>query len=295
MPNLKRNKKYRNFPLFKLLTGCICISFAPIFIKLAALPPDSAGFYRMLIAAVSLFLLMVLRKEPLQIENRSILLLLSSGIFLAVDFMCWHRSIDIVGPGIATLVANFQVFFTALFSWLFLKQKISRLFIFSMIMAVIGLQLITKADWSSPETNYLLGIGFGLLAALFYSGYILLVKESMNAPGVRTLSAMYLVAIASSSFLLSVSLLGETPLAIPNTTSFVAIAGAGVVSTTLGWSLLASAIKFIPATIAGLVLLLQPTLALIWDTLIFDKPTGTVEVFGILLILVAIYIGSRGH
>ena len=50
--------------------------------------------------------------------------------------------------------------------------------------------------------------------------------------------------------------------------------------------------KHIPATITGLILLLQPTLAMIWDVLLFDRPTGLLEVFGILLILTAIYIGS---
>jgi len=68
--------------------------------------------------------------------------------------------------------------------------------------------------------------------------------------------------------------------------------GAGVISTTIGWSLISSAIQHIQATVAGLILLLQPTLSLIWDTLFFNRPTRGVEVFGILLILLAISIGS---
>jgi hypothetical protein len=35
-------------PLLKLLAGSICISFSPIFIKIANTDPDLAGFYRML-------------------------------------------------------------------------------------------------------------------------------------------------------------------------------------------------------------------------------------------------------
>lgn len=275
-----------------MLLGCVCISFAPVFIKLAALPPDSAGFYRMLFAAVSLFLLMRLRKESLQMVKRPKLLLLGSGLFLAVDFMFWHRSIDLIGPGLSTLLANFQVFFTALFSWLVLKQKISRLFIVSVVIALCGLQLITGADWSLVEPGYLWGIFFGLLAAVFYSGYILLVKESMDDPSVSSVPAMLLVAISGSLLLSVITPLGGSSFTIPDSGSFLAVAGAGVISTTIGWSLIASAIKHIPATVAGLVLILQPTLALVWDVVIFGKPTGGVEIFGILLILVAIYIGS---
>jgi len=86
--------------------------------------------------------------------------------------------------------------------------------------------------------------------------------------------------------------LGGASLAFPSGGSLFAIAGAGLLSTTLGWSLLSSAIQQIPATLAGLFLLLQPTLALVWDVLIFGRPTGLRELVGILVILAAIYIGS---
>ena len=246
----------------------------------------------MLFAAVSLFLLMHLRKDSLPRPKRPKLLLLGSGLFLALDFMCWHRSIDLIGPGLSTLLANFQVFFTALFSWLILKQKISRLFIVSIIMALCGLQLITGVDWSMIDPGYMWGVFFGLLAAGFYSGYILLVKESMDDPSVNSVPAMFLVAISSTTLLSLVTPVNGASFAIPNSGSLFAIAGAGVISTTIGWSLISSAMKYIPATVAGLVLILQPTLALIWDVVIFGKPTGALEVIGILLILLAIYIGS---
>lgn len=292
MSNPKTTSEKNQFPLLRLLIGCVCISFAPVFVKLAALPPDSAGFYRMLFATVSLFLLMRLRKESLQMRKRPKLLLLGAGLFLAVDFMCWHRSIDLIGPGLSTLLANFQVFFTALFTWLFLKQKVSRLFIVAVIMALFGLQLITGADWSIVESGYLWGIFFGLLAAVFYSGYILLVKESMDDDSVGSVPAMLLVAVAGSLFLAVITPINGASFVIPSSGSLLAIAGSGMISTTIGWSLIASAIKHIPATVAGLVLLLQPTLALVWDVVIFGKPTSMVEISGILLILTGIYIGS---
>ena len=62
-------------------------------------------------------------------------------------------------------------------------------------------------------------LAFGLLAGLFYSGYILLVKESMNDPTVGSVPAMLLVAI-SSTFLLSViTPLGGASFAIPSSSS----------------------------------------------------------------------------
>ena len=280
------------FPLFLLLAGSVCISFSPVFIKLAAMPPDSAGVYRMLFAGISLYVLMRLRGENLRMEKLPRLLLGLAGVFLAVDFMCWHRSIALVGPGLSTLLGNFQVFFTALFSWLFLKQRISRLFALAVLIALCGLFLITGFDWETIAGHYKLGIFLGLLTAIFYSGYILLVKGALNDKAVQGVPAMLVVAVPSTLLLTAIAPLNGESLVIPNTGSLLALLGAGVISTTIGWSLISSAIKRIQATVAGLVLLLQPTLSLVWDTLFFGRPTGLLDLIGILLILTAIFIGS---
>lgn len=281
------------FPLFLLLAGSVCISFSPVFIKLAALPPDSAGVYRMLFAGISLYVLMRLRRENLKMPRSARYFLCLAGASLALDFMCWHRSIALVGPGLSTLLGNFQVFFTAFFSWLFLKQKISRLFIVAVLIALCGLYLITGLDWGGIAGNYKLGVFLGLLTAVFYSGYILLVKAALNESSVQGVPAMLIVAIPSTLLLAVVAPLNGESLAIPGPGSLLALLGVGVISTTIGWSLISSAIKHLQATVAGLVLLLQPTLALVWDTLFFGRPTGALEVVGILLILTAIFIGSQ--
>jgi drug/metabolite transporter (DMT)-like permease len=46
------------------------------------------------------------------------------------------------------------------------------------------------------------------------------------------------------------------------------------------------------ASRAGLLLLLQPTGAFIWDILIFTRPTSGIEYFGAGLALTAIYLGN---
>ncbi len=283
---------YRQIPLIRLLLGSVCISFSPVFIKLAAVPPDSAGFYRMLFAGLSLTVLMLLRGENLKMARRPRFLLCCAGVFLAVDFMCWHRSIGLVGPGLSTLLANFQVFFTALFSWLFLKQKISNAFMLAVGLALCGLFFIAGVDWQGLEQGYKLGIYLGLLTAVLYSGYILFLKASLNDSSVSGVSAMLLISIPSTLLLALITPVNGASFAIPDPGSLLALIGAGVISTTIGWSLISSAIKHIPATLAGLILLLQPTLAMIWDVLFFGRPTGMLEVFGVLLILLAIYIGS---
>jgi len=280
-------------PLLQLLAGSVCISFSPIFIKLADVAPDAAGFYRMLFSAASLLIWLTITRAPLRIPRAPLLPLAGGGIFLGIDFMCWHRSIHLVGPGLSTLLGNFQVFFTALFAWGVLRQKLSRLFIVAVLLALCGLLLITGTDLGALDAGYRSGLALGLGTALFYSGYILLIKQAMHHPAVSGVSAMLVISLVCLGFMAAATAAGGASFAIPDTRSLFALIAVGVLSTTLGWSLISSALRHTPATLASLVLLLQPALSFAWDVLIFRRPTGGRELLGIALILTAIFLGSR--
>lgn len=280
------------FPLLRLMAGSVCISFSPVFIKWAHVAPDAAGFYRMLFSGLSLLLLLGLGGKGWRMPRRAVLALAGGGIFLGIDFMCWHRSIYLVGPGLSTLLGNFQVFFTAFFSWLLFRERITLSFAGAVALALAGLLLVTGVDLPSLDPGYRLGVVLGVGTALFYSGYILFLKQAMNHPAVSGVSAMLVISLVCMSFMGLVTLAGGASFRIPDSSSLLSLVGVGVVSTTLGWSLISSALRHAPATLAGLVLLLQPALSFVWDVLIFDRPTGLLETFGVLLILAAIFLGS---
>lgn len=162
----------------------------------------------------------------------------------------------------------------------------------AVVMALCGLLFITGVDWYVLDPGFKLGVALSLVTAIFYSGYIMLLKKSMNHSSVNGVFAMLVVSITSTVSLGAVGSATGASFVIPDTGSLFALPGIGVLSTTIGWSLISSAIKYVPATHAGLVLLLQPALAFVWDVLLFDRPTGKHEVIGIMLILSAIYIGS---
>ena len=279
-------------PLWRLLAGSVCISFSPILIRLAAVPPDVAGFYRMLFSGLGLLLWLRLAGIPWRLPRRPLLVLAAGGVVLGVDFMCWHRSIYLVGPGLATLLGNFQVFFTALFAWLVLGQHLHRRFLFAVLLALGGLLLITGVDFPGLSPGVRLGIGLGLGTAVCYSGYILLIKRAMGDPAVAGAAAMLVISVVCMAFMGLVGLAGANSFRIPDGGTLLALVTVGVVSTTLGWSLISTALSETPATLASLVLLLQPALACLWDVLVFGRPTAAHEVFGILLILAAIFLGS---
>ena len=97
-----------------MLAGAAMISFAPVFVRLTSVPPTSSAFYRTLFGGVMLLAVLHYRGERLWSGAGAFLALFGAGLFFALDLWAWHRSIWFVGPGLATLLANFQVFCLAL-------------------------------------------------------------------------------------------------------------------------------------------------------------------------------------
>ncbi len=56
--------------------------------------------------------------------------------------------------------------------------------------------------------------------------------------------------------------------------------------------LITRGLPHVQAGTAGLLILLQPTLAFVWDIVFFARPTTLVDVAGAVLALGAIYLGT---
>ncbi len=281
-----------SLPVMQLVAGSACISFAPILVRVADVNPDVAGFYRMFFAFCGLLILVLVRREWPRPDGRSFLLLLLCGVWLACDFMAWHRSIALIGPGFSTLLGNFQVFFTVFLSWLLFRERIRSHFILAVLLGFAGLLLMTGIDLAGLPPGVRTGMLLGFVTALFYSFYILTLKRAMACQQLGGASAMLIISVSCVVVLGLVIRGAGVSFAVVEPRSWLALAGVGILGSTIGWSLLSAALKVVPASVAGLTMLLQPALSFLWDVLMFDRPTSWFEYAGLLMILSAIYLGS---
>jgi drug/metabolite transporter (DMT)-like permease len=68
-----------------------------------------------------------------------------------------------------------------------------------------------------------------------------------------------------------------------------------LVGQVLGWVIISNALPHLETSVSGLILLLQPALAFIWDILLFDRPSGWMDLTGALIALAAIYLGATAR
>ena len=281
-------------PTLRLFIGAALISLSPVWVKLVSVSPTTSGFYRVLIGGAALAVYLLISGQRLQLSKRTWKILLLASVFFALDLWFWHRSINYIGPGLSTLLANFQVFIMTAAGIVILKESPRPLQLVAIPMAVVGLALIVGFDWRSLPSDYRLGVIFGLLTAASYAGYLLSLRESRAGSKHRLPSREVAIISLVTAAILGVSAMVEgQSLAIGSLNDAVWLGAYGLLSHCVGWMFIASSLPQVSTTEAGIALLLQPTLSFVWDVLFFARPMTAIELLGAAIALIAIYLGSR--
>ena len=272
--------------------GAAMISFSSVWVKLAHVSPAVAGFYRSFFGVIFLTIITVWKQELKWNGWKPILLAFVCGVFLALDLLCWHTAIHLIGPGLATLLGNLDVFFLAVIGVLFLGEKLSIRFPIAVVMAVFGLLLIVGVQWDQLGPAYRTGIILGLLTAIVYTGFLLTLKKLQSDQNSGSVSYILMLVSVSTGLLLGipVGLSGES-FRIPDVQSWLSLLALGLLSQVVGWILITNALPRVRTSLIGLILLLQPSLSFVWDVVVFQRQTTMVNWLGVFMVLIAIYLG----
>jgi drug/metabolite transporter (DMT)-like permease len=279
---------------WRMLAGAALISTTSIFVRWAHVPADVSAFYRVAFGGAMLIALLSFRRDWRGIGWQDVAWLMLPALAFAVDLMMWHRSIHLIGPGLATLIGNFQVFIMALAGVVFYGERLGWRFVAGVALAIFGLLLLVGFNWTALDAGYRLGIVLGVLTGIAYAIYMLSLRAAqLRRPQLTPIRALCLVSLLCAAFL-GLAVAGEgLGFAIPDAQSWSALLGLAFVGQVLGWVLIAQAMPVLPASLVGLLLLLQPALSFVLDVLLFGRATTTTAWIGLILSLLGIFIASQ--
>lgn len=267
------------------LTGVLIISFSAVFVRLADASPATAAFYRTAYALPALLLAwwLVRRADHRAISNRYKALL--AGLLLAADFALWHRSIGLIGAGLATVLGNTQVLFVAVAAWAMHRERPTRLALAVLPVTFAGLMLLSGlGSTSAYGRDPMLGVLLGVATGLTYAGFLLLLRSANpdKVPSAGPLLDLTLGATLGSVVLGLLDGQLSLGMAWPQHGWLLALALGPQV---LGWLLISHALPRLPALETSVLLLGQPLATLVWAALIFGEHLSNLQGLGVVLVL----------
>jgi drug/metabolite transporter (DMT)-like permease len=277
----------------RMVLGAALISTTSLFVRWADVAPTASAFYRVAFGGTMLLALQLVRRRWRLPRGAEIAVLLLPALAFAVDLMIWHRSIRAVGPGLATLLGNFQVFIMAGVGIVFYRERPGWRFALGVALAFAGLWLLVGAGWQALTPEYRYGVLLGVLTGIAYAIYMLSLRHArLRCAGLTPEYTLCLVSLLCAPMLAGAVAVEGAGFAIPNGHSWVALLGLALVGQVFGWVLIARAMPQLPASLVGLLLLLQPALSFVLDVALFARPTVASDWAGLVLALVGIFSAS---
>lgn len=238
-----------------ILAAAALWSLAGVFIKFLDLHPLAIVFYRSLFASI-VFLPFVRRGD------------FCFGAPLRVSVVTYTAAISaFVSANKLTTAANAIVLqytapiFVYLFSWLVLREKISKLNGVALAIAMVGVAIISLDSAGEPQ---MIGVLLALLSGILFAAYML------NLQKTGEISLVYLTWM--NNLVCALSMLPFVTAHLAITTDQIAILPTmGAVQLGLPYLLFSKGLKLISLQEASLIALIEPVLNPLWVALVIGE------------------------
>ena len=157
------------------------------FVRNISVSSGELALYRAILAALVIggFLLITRQTIPFKTIRKELILLLLSGAAMGFNWILLFEAYKYTTVSVATLSYYFApVIVTAVCPILF-REKLTGKQALCFVMSTIGLILITVTGDMTAGSRDLIGIAFGLSAAVLYASVVLLNKFIKNVAGIH--------------------------------------------------------------------------------------------------------------
>jgi drug/metabolite transporter (DMT)-like permease len=287
-----------------LLGGVLLVASASIMIRQAqqlGVPSPAIAAGRLGLAALILAPITFVRARPelRRLRRRDLLLGICSGIFLALHFSAWIRSLEYTSVASSSALVATNPLWIALASVLLFRQRISVPTWLGVLITIGGSVLIAVSDSNGAGGSHaLLGDGLALLGALAGSGYFLVGSRLQRR--LSTLAYIWLVYTSAAVILILVALgsggwgfeqagMSFSPVA------YLLLLGLAVGPQLLGHTAFNWSLRHLSATFVAIATLGEPIGAALLALLFFKQGFQPIQLLGFVVLLTGIAVAARGE
>lgn len=271
-------------PRLMLVASMTIFGTLGLFVRNISVSSGELALYRAVLAALLLTGFFVLSKQqiPLSKVKKEIPLLLASGVAMGINWILLFQAYKYTTVSAATLSYYFApVIVTVVCPFLF-REKLTVKQIICFIMSTVGLVLIIGIGDVHGDSN-IIGILFGLGAAVFYATVILLNKFIKKVEGIHRTFLQFIAAIITlTPYVLCTS--GIT-LGSLNNIGWINLLIVGLVHTGITYCMYFSSLKELPGQKVAILSYIDPLVAVLISVTVLGETMTMSQVIGGMLIL----------
>ena len=286
-----------------ILAVCfLCIAWGTTFIAikigLSSSPPFFFAATRQVIAGILLLLLAFMNKTPFDVSRKNVLIQAFVGACLVAGGNgLVTYGVQYIPSGLAAVICSTSPIFSVLLSLLFVKgERVNPLIITGMILGLLGVAFNFKDSFSSVNFDqwYLIGISIVIGAAILWSIGSLVGKQHRTSGNSYFNSSVQV--LTGGIILQIVSLTSEDLSSLSVTTNMVgALTYLIIVGSVLGFTAYTFALKHLPIGNVMIYAYVNPIVAVILGTLIYQEPLTMTSIIAFTLILIGIFLVNFGY
>jgi uncharacterized membrane protein len=180
-------------------------------------------------------------------------------------------------------------------AWAILRERPSNRSLAAIPVALLGVILISGVlEQGAYGRNPGLGVAFGILTAVSYAGFLLLLRQSnrdLRRPAGPLFDATLVAGLTCIPIGLVIGNLDWTP-GWPAQGYLLLLA---LSSQVLGWLLISITLPRLPAALTSVLLTFQPVLTVLFAWAILDESPSALQLGGVALVLCGLLIVSTGR
>ncbi|WP_085993432.1 DMT family transporter [Oceanobacillus senegalensis] len=281
-------------PYITLIIGVLAVATSAILVKLADnVPAAIIANYRLLFAffIISPIVLTKYIHEFGNINRKGWLFSILAGIFLAIHYLFWFKSLD------HTFVANSIVFimlqpiFTFVATWLFSKDRFSSGIVISIVITLFGSIIIGWGDFQISHAA-LFGDFLAILGAIAMTFYLLSGQQPQKKLSLLTYT--FIVYGVSSIVLILYNVMVQNPLIGYSPEYWSIFLALAILPTFFGHILFYWSLKWLgPSTVSMATVFIPITATILAFFILGEQITwsqllgGTIIIFGLFLFILS--------
>ncbi|MGW6361316.1 DMT family transporter [Streptomyces sp. NPDC055092] len=207
------------------------------------------------------------------------------GVFIVFNWAFLFESYEGTSISVATVVYHTQPFYVVLLGALLFRDKLTATKFGWLAVAFIGLILVAGVSASeltgSGDSSYLAGLGYALLAAVFYAISTVITKR---VTGVRPHLVALVQLVLGIFLLLPFTSLGEMK---GMGGDWGWLVGLGLIHTCVMYVLMYSAYQKLPTAKIAVLAFVYPAMAMLMDWAVYGHSVSLLQALGIPLIVAA--------